>query len=98
MFVFAYVLRFNNNMLCCLKKNIARKGELTVHELQDAEFLILKYKQQTIIEDSKVTLLRDSLDLFYDEKGLLRLKGRFGNAKLEYLIGPNLVGLKFSRP
>ena len=73
-------------MLCCLKKNIARKGELTVHELQDAEFLILKYKQQAIIEDIKFTLLRDSLDLFCDEKGLLRLKGRFffGNAKLEY--------------
>ena len=81
--VSAYVLRFKNNLLNKIKKKDVTVGELSLDELNNAEYMWLKSEQIIIKTEDKFSLLKKSLHLFEDANHLLRV-GCFGNCDLQY--------------
>ena len=85
--VTGYLIRFVNNLKGTLKNdnaNVLLENTLTIDEYNNALNLWIKTEQgilqrQTDFDKSKV-----SLKLYVDTLGLLRLKGRFKNAALDY--------------
>lgn len=83
--VTGFVIRFVNNMI----KRIRKDGEavmndsLTVKEYNNALILWIKDDQQKLKMLQKFPKLKSSLNLFED-CGILRLKGRFGNTNWTY--------------
>ena len=75
----AFVQRFRNNILAHVRGHEKCIGDLNVTEIEDAEIFLVK-TQHFINQDDKFNLLRKSLNVFADEKGLLRLKGRLEHA------------------
>ena len=81
----SYVLRFVHN----LRRNV-RKEELilcdyvTTDELREAKQLWIKANQASLPELKNYEHLRKQLNLFEGENGLVRCKGRIGNANLPY--------------
>ena len=75
--IVAYVLRFKHNFIArYLRKQEGRMGDLTVDEMNEAEFLLIKSEQFLIKQDEKFKVLEKSLNLFTDENGIIRLRGR----------------------
>ena len=82
--VTAYVIRFVNN----LKNNNANgllENTLTIDEYNNALNLWIKTEQEILQRQTDFGKLKVSLKLFVDTLGLLRLKGRFENAALDYV-------------
>ena len=83
--VVAYVSRFKNNMMACIRGGLSRRdGEISFTEYRDAEKEVIKHEQFHIQKTDKYALLKKSLNLFPDEDGILRVKGRLENSELEY--------------
>ena len=80
----SYVLRFKHNLLARWRNQPMRTGKISLTEYREAEKSIIKKEQLKIQQGEKFSLLKKSLNLFYDEDGILRLKGRLENAPLEY--------------
>ena len=81
--VTAFVIRFVNN----LKNNNANGllgNTLTIDEYNNALNLWIKTEQEILQRQTDFGKLKVSLKLFVDTLGLLRLKGRFENAALDY--------------
>lgn len=69
-------------------KNVLKNRELnkeetiSAAELRDALEIIVKNEQQQLAEQPQFKKIKSSLNLFQDEKGIFRQRGRFGNASL----------------
>jgi hypothetical protein len=76
--VTGYVRRFITNLKLVFQKlAVVPESELTIKELQNARDLWIINEQKEIIFDKKrLKQLKYSFDIFEDEKGILRLKGR----------------------
>lgn len=59
-------------------RNTRLSGELTVEEFAAAELIVLKLSQQESFDNVKEPRL-NSLDVYKDDKGLLRLKSPITN-------------------
>ena len=82
--VICYVLRFKNNLLKHARKSVEKlhTGEISVLELKSAEELWVQYEQGQILQSPTYKQVSQSLGLFRDDKDLLQLGGRLGNAHL----------------
>ena len=62
-----------------------RKGETSMEEINESEYLWVKYEQSLYKNDSKFEKIKNSLNLFVDENFLFRSKTRFSDLKnLQY--------------
>ena len=82
--VTAYVLRYKHNTLSRIRVNEKIINELTVVEIENAEKFLIKHDQLFIIKSEKFKLQKKSLNIFVDEDGLLRVKGRLENSDVGY--------------
>ena len=85
--VTGYVIRFVNNLKGTLKNdnaNVLLENTLTIDEYKNALNLWIKTEQEILQRQTDFGKLKVSLKLFVDTLGLLRLKGRFENAALDY--------------
>ena len=82
--VTAIVLRFKHNMLARIRSHAKKKGDISFPEYRDAEKLIIKHEQFQIQKCNKFNLMKKSLNLFSDEDGILRVKGRLEHSGLDY--------------
>ena len=84
--VTGYVLRLTNNLIKKLKHHddLITEDVITVPEFEHALFRWLKVEQLALKKPANYANLRSSMNLFEDNDGLLRLKGRFANPALEY--------------
>ena len=75
--VTSYVLRFIHNIRVGLKNNNDYKKEcLTAHELQISKEFWVLYEQAFMKHDKDFEKKKTSLNLFYDERDVLRIKTR----------------------
>lgn len=82
-----YMMRFINNLKKRIRKDIElviTEAELSHNERMDAEKIIIKDEQCKIRNQSNYLKVKSSLNLFDDQDGLMRLRGRFGNAELQH--------------
>ena len=82
--VIALVLRFVGNILAKSKNREKKAGCLSSTEYKEAERNVIKYEQDEISRSEKFLLLKKSLNLFYDEEGVIRLRGRLENSGLQF--------------
>ena len=80
----ALILRFKRNMLACIRDHEKRNGSISLNEYRDAEKLIIKHEQFHLQKCDKFNLLKKSLNLFHDDDGILRVKGRLEHSGLKY--------------
>ena len=76
--VTGYVLRFKANILAKLRKklNDFKIGKLTVTEIEECKTLWVLYDQNFIIGKDNFRKVKNSLNLFYDNNKILRVKTR----------------------
>ena len=76
--VTGYVLRFKANILAKLrnKLNDFKIGKLTVTEIEECKTLWVLYDQNFIIGKDNFRKVKNSLNLFYDNNKILRVKTR----------------------
>ena len=80
-----YIIPFVNNLKGTLKKaNILLENKLTIDEYNNELNLWIKTEQEILQRQTDFGKLKVSLKLFVDTLGLLRLKGQFENAALDY--------------
>ena len=82
-----FVIRFVNNLKGTLKNdntNVLLENTLTIDEYKNALNLWIKAEQEILQRQNDFGKLKVSLKLFVDTLGLLRLKGQFENAALDY--------------
>ena len=84
--VTSFVLRFKNNSLAKIRKTPYTKGFISTKELKYAKKLWIYNNQRKIITSSKFSQLKKSLGIFYDKENILRVKGRFSNADVDYNV------------
>ena len=85
--VTGYVFRFINNLKSKIKTEISKlvfDNVLTFDEYERAINLWVVAEQEMLKRQSDFMKLKTSLKLFNDSFGLLRLKGRFENALMNY--------------
>lgn len=87
--VFAYVLRFIDNVKGAKTKSNKTVGELSVTELRNATKLILRRVQREGFRFNQDGGLKhdnrlSNLNPFVDADGLIRVGGRIGHAKISY--------------
>ena len=84
--VTGYVLRFVNNLRKRVKKetHLITEDMITVTEYNEAEIMWIKDEQFQLKQQDNYSKLEASLHLFEDKDGVLRLRGRFANASLQY--------------
>ena len=84
--VTGYVLRFVNNLRKRVKKetNLITEDMITVTEYNEALIMWIKDEQFQLKQQDNYSKLEASLHLFEDKDGVLRLRGRFANASLQY--------------
>ena len=85
--VTGYLIRFVNNLKGTLKNdnaNVLLENTLTIDEYNNALNLWIKTKQGILQRQTDFGKSKVSLKLYVDTLGLLRLKGRFKNAPLDY--------------
>ncbi len=85
--VIAWVLRYIHNFVATwsqIHTKEKRTGDLTVEEMNEAEMMLIRNEQHHIQQNTNYKNLERSLNLFTDEKGIIRLRGRLENADLEY--------------
>ena len=78
------VLRFKNNLLAKNRKNPYTKGFISTKECKYAEKLLIYSNERKIITSLKFSQLKKSLGIFYDKENILREKGRFSDADVNY--------------
>ena len=74
-------------------------GNLTVAGIRKSGHCIIKHEKNGIRKEEKFPMLQKCLNLFYDEDGVIRVKGRLANSDLEIErkfglesnLGPNLM-------
>ena len=69
-------------MLDSIQNTGNRIGDLSVSELNCAENVSIKFDQSEI-SNEKLGVLRKLLNLFYDDDGIIRVKGRLENSDLD---------------
>ena len=79
-------MRFRNNLKLCVLKNRdeLKYGEVSAEEVQAAERLWIRSIQESLSNEKNYDQLRAQLGLFRDEDGIVRCRGRIGNADLQY--------------
>ena len=80
----SWIMRFINNVK---KKdqNIVRKcGNLSNEEIQNAKLIWIKENQNVLQDEKNYSEIVNSLNLFEDEDGIIRSKGRITNSSLPY--------------
>ena len=84
--VTGYVLRFVNNLRKRVKKetNLITEDMITVTEYNEALIMWIKDEQFQLKQQDNYSKLEASLHLFEDKDGVLRVRGRFANASLQY--------------
>ena len=82
----SYVIRFKNKLLAKIRKTPYTKGFISTKELKYAEKLWIYSNERKIIVSSKFSQLKISLGIFYDKDNILRMKGQFFNADVDYNI------------
>ena len=87
--VTAYVMRFKNNMIASIRSrtlagHVKLSGNISTSEYRDAEKEIIRFEQFHIKKSDKFNLWKKSLNLFFDDDGILRLKGRLENSSLKF--------------
>ena len=85
--VTGYLIRFVNNLKGTLKSdntNVLLENTLTIDEYNNALNLWIKTEQGILQRQTDFGKSKVSLELYVDTLGLLRLKGRFKNAALDY--------------
>ena len=82
--VVSYVNRFVSNLIARVRGQPLKRGDISITEYREAEKQVIRYEQFHIQNNDKFTLLKRSLKLFFDEDGILRVKGRLENSALEY--------------
>ena len=85
--VTGYVIRFENDVKGTLKNNDTNalsENTLTIDEYKNALNLWIKAEQEILQRQTDFGKFKVSLRLFVDVLRLLRLKGRFENAALDY--------------
>ena len=85
--VTGYLIRFVNNLKGTLKNdntNVLLENTLTTDEYNNALNLWIKTEQGILQRQTDFGKSKVSLKLYVDTLGLLRLKGRFKNAPLDY--------------
>ena len=85
--IVGYVFRFINNAKNHIRNNkqqVMHSTVLSNEETNDALNRIIKEEQTSIKTDIAYDKLRNSLKLFEDSNGVLRVKGRFSQSKLPY--------------
>ena len=85
--VTGYLIRFVNNLKGTLKNdnaNVLLENTLTIDEYNNALNLWIKTEQGILQRQTDFGKSKVSLKLYVDTLGLLRLKGRFKNAALDY--------------
>ena len=81
--VTAYVMKFVKMLKCKTKKlDVLPSTDVTAADLLDAEILWLQESQRSLVEEGKFEMWKKQFGLHVDENGLLRCKGRLGNADL----------------
>ena len=78
--VTAYVLR----AVKMFKASFFPSNQLTAEELGDAERLWITHAQLQLIQEKHFSTWQKQLDLFVDDKGLWRCRGRLENADVPY--------------
>ena len=85
--VTGYLIRFVNNLKATLKNgnaNVLLENTLTIGEYNNALNLWIKTEQGILQRQTDFGKSKVLLKLYVDTLGLLRLKGRFKNAPLDY--------------
>ena len=85
--VTGYLIRFVNNLKGTLKNdnaNVLLENTLTIDEYNNALNLWIKTEQGILQRQTDFGKSKVLLKLYVDTLGLLRLKGRFKNAALDY--------------
>ena len=99
--VIGYVNRFINNLRHRIKKSvigIIMDPVLAISENEVSLNMVIKAEQTIMNSQSGFSKLKNSLKLFEDADGLLRLRGRFSNSTLDYNVKyPILLRGKESR-
>ena len=80
------IIRFINNLKRCLLKNRdeLKFGEVSAEEVHAAERLWIRSIQESLSNEKNYDQLHAQLGLFRDEDGIVRCRGRIGNADLQY--------------
>ena len=79
----AYVMKFVNILKHKVKKlKTPLNLELTATDISDAEILWIREAQKILLEEEKFSVWKKQFDLFLDEDGLYRCKGRLSNADI----------------
>lgn len=85
--VLADVKRIALNCLMKVRNNRIQDENVSAKEFNEAEMLILKYKQQYFHSRKEdFNDLFNSLNLFIDKVGLIKVKGTLQNSTLEFSI------------
>ena len=83
--IVGYEYRFVNNLKCRINNKEVNKDEiLSVAECENALKKIILADQLETKKMSNFHKLENSLKLFQDDNGILRLRGRFSNSNLRY--------------
>ncbi|XP_066934625.1 uncharacterized protein [Clytia hemisphaerica] len=82
--ILSYVRRFIENLRKKKKGKPLSLDTLLTEERKDTMELIIANEQHQLKGLENYQKLKSSLNLFEDQKGLLRLRGRFGNSTLQY--------------
>ncbi|XP_065665633.1 uncharacterized protein LOC136087055 [Hydra vulgaris] len=82
--VTAYILKF----VSCLKNTQVRNSNplLSFFELRNAKIIWIKFIQQNIYSSKNYKQLKNDLGFFFDSEGIIRCRGRLGNAPISYNI------------
>ena len=84
--VTALVLRFASNLICRIRgKNGLIKSEgLTKEEIEQAESMWIKTAQRSVKDAKHFAQLQKQLGLYVESDGIIRCRGRIGNAALKF--------------
>lgn len=83
--VTAYVVRFVKVLKCKIKTlEELPNQELTATDIVKAEVLWMKEAQGVLTEDKEFDVWKKQLDLFLNEDGLYRCRGRLFNADIPF--------------
>ena len=82
--IIGFVLRFVNNLRAKIAGKELMKGESITNETNAALNVLIKSEQSVLKSSANFNDLKKNLEVFEDEKGFLRCKGRIENAPLPY--------------
>ena len=91
----AYILK----LVSCFKNTQVRKDNLLLSsfELKNAKIIWIEFTQQNIFSSKNYKQLKNDLGFFFDSEGIIRCRGRLGNATLSYSVKPNAPPVSFKK-